>query len=76
MKKTFIMTMIAAAMTVPLMAQEQAGRIPVKGFAVYEASGHFQPYEFIRHAVGDHDIQVEILYARICHHVFADWVLK
>ena len=42
---------------------------------MYEASGHFQPYEFIRHAVGDHDIQVEILYARICHsdlhHVFA-----
>lgn len=77
MKKTFIMTMIAAAMTIPSFAQEPAGRIPAKGFAVYEASGHFQPYEFTRHAVGDHDIQIEILYAGICHsdlhHVFADW---
>ncbi len=77
MKKTFIMIMIAAAMTIPSFAQEPAGRIPAKGFAVYEASGHFQPYEFTRHAVGDHDIQIEILYAGICHsdlhHVFADW---
>ena len=77
MKKTFIMTMIVAAMTILSFAQEPAGRIPAKGFAVYEASGHFQPYEFTRHAVGDHDIQIEILYAGICHsdlhHVFADW---
>lgn len=53
------------------------GRIPAKGFAVHEANGHFQPYEFTRHAVGDNDIQIEILYAGICHsdlhHVFADW---
>lgn len=77
MKKTFVMTTIAAAVAGTSMAQETAGRIPAKGFAVYEASGHFQPYEFTRHAVGDHDIQIEILYAGICHsdlhHVFADW---
>jgi uncharacterized zinc-type alcohol dehydrogenase-like protein len=58
-------------------AQTNAERIPAKGFAVQEANGHFQPYEFTRHAVGDNDIQIEILYAGICHsdlhHVFADW---
>lgn len=58
-------------------AQNKGERIPAKGFAVQEASGHFQPYEFTRHAVGDNDIQIDILYAGICHsdlhHVFADW---
>lgn len=56
---------------------EHGRRIPAKGFAVFEANGHFQPYDFSRHAVGDNDIQIEILYAGICHsdlhHVFADW---
>lgn len=58
-------------------AQNIGERIPAKGFAVHEAHGHFQPYEFTRHAVGDNDIRIEILYAGICHsdlhHVFADW---
>jgi uncharacterized zinc-type alcohol dehydrogenase-like protein len=58
-------------------AQNKGERIPAKGFAVQEAGGHFQPYEFTRHAVGDNDIQIDILYAGICHsdlhHVFADW---
>jgi hypothetical protein len=34
-------------------------------------------YSFIRHAVGNNDIQIEILYAGICHsdlhHVRAEW---
>jgi hypothetical protein len=58
-------------------AQDNSDRIPAKGFAVFEEKGHFQPYTFSRHAVGDNDIQIEILYAGICHsdlhHVFADW---
>lgn len=58
-------------------AQDNDGRIPAKGFAVFEEKGHFQPYNFSRHAVGDNDIQIEILYAGICHsdlhHVFGDW---
>ena len=77
MKKSLILaaTLIFTAMTA--FAQNNDGRIPAKGFAVYEEKGHFKPYEFTRHAVGDHDIQIEILYAGICHsdlhHVFADW---
>lgn len=72
--------MITAILTLFAMntfAQTGEGRIPAKGFAVYEEKGHFRPYEFSRHAVGDNDIQIEILYAGICHsdlhHVFADW---
>lgn len=44
-------------------AQDNSDRIPAKGFAVFEEKGHFQPYTFSRHAVGDNDIQIEILYA-------------
>lgn len=48
-----------------------------KGLAVFEKKGKFQPYEFARHAVGNNDIHIEILYAGICHsdlhHVHADW---
>jgi uncharacterized zinc-type alcohol dehydrogenase-like protein len=55
----------------------QSGRIPAKGMAVFEGRGQFKPYEFTRHAVGDNDIQIEILYAGICHsdlhHVRLDW---
>ena len=29
--------------------------------------GSFQPYEFKRHAVGERDVLIEILYAGICH---------
>jgi uncharacterized zinc-type alcohol dehydrogenase-like protein len=52
-------------------------RIPAKGLAVFEEKGKFAPYSFTRHAVGDNDIQIEILYAGICHsdlhHVRAEW---
>lgn len=78
MKKNLISTMILILTAVTaLFAQNNDERIPAKGFAVYEENGHFKPYEFTRHVVGDHDIQIEILYAGICHsdlhHVFADW---
>lgn len=52
-------------------------RIPAKGLAVFEEKGKFKPYEFTRHPVGDNDIQIDILYAGICHsdlhHVKAEW---
>ena len=77
MRKSFILTTALLLSTMTTFAQTDSGRIPAKGFAVYEEKGHFKPYEFTRHAVGDHDIQIEILYAGICHsdlhHVFADW---
>lgn len=49
------------------MGWAQEGRIPAKGFAVDSKEGHFHPYEFTRHAVGDNDVLIEILYAGICH---------
>lgn len=79
MKTSLSLTTILAfaAMNTLFTQQTDNQRIPTKGFAVHEAHGHFQPYEFTRHAVGDNDIQIEILYAGICHsdlhHVFADW---
>lgn len=58
-------------------ADELGGRVPARGLAVYEEKGRFKPLEFSRHAVGDDDIQIEILYAGICHsdlhHVAGDW---
>lgn len=64
-------------MSMILSAQSNGKRIAARGLAVFEEKGHFLPYEFTRHAIGDNDIQIEILYAGICHsdlhHVFADW---
>ena len=77
MKTRLILTATLMFVTMSMFAQNNDGRIPTKGFAVFEEKGHFQPYNFSRHAVGDNDIQIEILYAGICHsdlhHVFADW---
>lgn len=77
MKTRLILTATLMFVTMSMFAQNNDGHIPAKGFAVFEEKGHFLPYTFSRHAVGDNDIQVEILYAGICHsdlhHVFADW---
>ena len=61
MKKNFILTTALTFLMMSTFAQNAAERIPTKGFAVYEEKGHFKPYEFSRHAVGDNDIQIEIL---------------
>lgn len=75
MKKLFVSIILCVTALVQLPAQES--RIPAKGFAVFSGNGQFKPYEFSRHAVGDHDIQIEILYAGICHsdlhHVHQYW---
>jgi len=51
--------------------------IPSKGYALFAKDGNFQPYEFERHAVGEHDVLIDIYYAGICHsdihHVHEDW---
>ena len=77
-KKTLILIVLAmATLANNASAQTDAGRIQAKGFAVFEQHGNFRPYEFTRHAVGDNDVQLKILYAGICHsdlhHVFAEW---
>lgn len=78
MKRDFFIALTGAlTMSLATFAQSNDGRIPAKGLAVFEEKGHFQPYEFTRHAVGDNDIRIEILYAGICHsdlhHVRAEW---
>ena len=47
--------------------QTESNRVATKGFAMFAADDTFHPYEFTRHAVGDNDIQIDILYAGICH---------
>ena len=66
MKKFFMILSCALIGTMAVQAQSDK-RIPAKGFAVSTSHGNFQPYEFSRHAVGDNDILIEILYAGICH---------
>lgn len=65
MKKFFVLIITIFTLGNLLIAQE--GRIKSKGFAIHSKDGSFQSFEFTRHAVGDHDVLIEILYAGICH---------
>lgn len=65
MKKVF--GLLTICLLLSNMGWAQEGRIPAKGFAVDSKEGHFHLYEFTRHAVGDNDVLIEILYAGICH---------
>ncbi|WP_269523035.1 NAD(P)-dependent alcohol dehydrogenase [Coraliomargarita parva] len=70
-----LLALAALAATHQIMA---AGNpVPAKGYALFSSDGSFQPYEFKRHAVGEHDVLIETLYAGICHsdihHVHEDW---
>lgn len=55
----------------------QTDSIPTHGFAAFDENGVFHPYKFNRHAVGDDEIQIEIMYSGICHsdlhNVHGDW---
>lgn len=42
-------------------------RVSSKGVAAMDNKGHFAAYDFTRHAVGDNDILIDIMYAGICH---------
>lgn len=42
-------------------------RIEAKGYAVSHKNDTFKPFSFSRHAMGENDILIEILYAGICH---------
>ncbi len=42
-------------------------RVSFKGFAVQNKDAKFTPFEATRHAMGEADILMEILYAGICH---------
>jgi len=71
-----IASIIAFALTVSITAQNNK-RVSAKGLAVYSNDGQFKPYDFSRHAIGDNDIQIDILYAGICHsdlhHAHEEW---
>lgn len=45
----------------------QDNRIPSKGMAMFSKEPHFQPHTFTRHAVGENDILIDIMYSGICH---------
>lgn len=61
MKRIVITTMTALAFFASAVAQNPNERIPAKGFAMFSAEDTFHPYEFTRHAIGDNDIQIEIM---------------
>lgn len=67
MKRIVITTLTVFAFFASAVAQNQNERVPAKGFAMFSAEDTFHPYEFTRHAIGDNDIQIKILYAGICH---------
>lgn len=58
---------LLALLIISSTALAQDNRIPTKGLALYSKDGQFEPYEFSRHAVGDNDILIDILYSGICH---------
>lgn len=58
---------LAALLSVIMCFAQQTERIPSKGFAVFSPHGAFQVYDFSRHAVGDNDVLIEIMYSGICH---------
>ena len=43
------------------------GRVQSKGFAMLSKDAKFTPFDFTRHALGERDILIKILYAGICH---------
>lgn len=65
--KRIIITMMAALAWMVTAVAQTTDRIPAKGFAVFSAKDTFHPYGFTRHAVGDNEVQIEIMYAGICH---------
>lgn len=64
--KTLYLAIVSVLFSQFVFAQT-AQRIPAKGYAVFEAGGKFQPYDFTRHPLGDNDILIEIEYSAICH---------
>ncbi len=41
--------------------------IPVKSYAAQTATSQLGPFNFERREVGDHDVQIEILFCGVCH---------
>ncbi|RAX57174.1 alcohol dehydrogenase [Helicobacter monodelphidis] len=50
-----------------LQEVKEGRRITAKGYAVNHKNDTFKPFLFSRHALGENDILIEILFAGICH---------
>lgn len=50
-----------------IMSAKNGERIPTKAYAAHSKEWKFKPFSFTRHALGQNDILIEILYAGICH---------
>lgn len=76
MKRAILLIM--TGIMVSNSAFSQDGRIMSKGLAVNSPNDKFHNYEFTRHAIGDNDVLIEILYSGICHsdlhQVHGDWM--
>ncbi len=76
MKRAILLIM--TGIMVSNAAFSQDGRITSKGLAVNSPDDKFHNYEFTRHAIGDNDVLIEILYSGICHsdlhQVHGDWM--
>lgn len=70
-------TLTLLALTLAVVFASAQGRIPAIGIAAMDNTGRFERHTFHRHAVGDNDILIEILYSGICHsdihNVHEDW---
>lgn len=62
----FLVSLILLIASIAVHAQH--GEIPAKGMAHYD--GHFHTIDFTRHAIGDNDVQIQIMYSGICHSDF------
>lgn len=65
--KNIILLLLITVTTALQTLNAQHGRIATKGFAKMSKDGNFQSYNFSRHAIGDNDVLIDILYAGICH---------
>jgi uncharacterized zinc-type alcohol dehydrogenase-like protein len=77
MKRIICLAIVLSAALSTFVFAQQDIRIPSKGYALFSRDGNFAPYSFTRHAVGDNDVLIEILYAGICHsdlhHAREEW---
>jgi len=65
MKQKFLFLIITLIASTAVLAQ--SNRVPAKGMAMFSKEPHFEYYEFTRHAIGDNDILIDIMYSGICH---------
>lgn len=49
------------------MTPAESIAVATRGFATHSAEGGFEPFEFSRRPVGEHDVLIDIEYAGICH---------